>query len=111
MTAPIGVAVGLAHLVSSRTPGQARPAEPRAYRPARLADGKPNLSGIWQALNTAHWDLQDHSAQLGIPAGFGVVEGGEIPYQPWALTKKKQNFVNRATEDPVNKCFLPGVLR
>ena len=26
----------------------------------RGADGKPNLNGIWQALGTAHWDLQDH---------------------------------------------------
>ena len=25
---------------------------------------------------------------LGIPASRGVVEGNEIPYQPWARTKK-----------------------
>jgi hypothetical protein len=45
--------------------------------PARTADGKPNLQGIWQVVNTAAWDLQDHSARLGIPAGQGVVEGNE----------------------------------
>jgi len=77
----------------------------------RTADGKPNLSGIWQAVNTAAWDLEGHSAQKDVPAGLGVVEGNEIPYQPWAAEKKKQNFANRATADPETRCFLPGVPR
>ena len=25
--------------------------------------GKPNLNGIWQALNTANWNLEAHSAE------------------------------------------------
>jgi len=29
----------------------------------RARDGKPNLSGIWQTINSANFDLQDHSAQ------------------------------------------------
>lgn len=77
----------------------------------RARDGKPNLSGIWQVLNSAEFDLQDHSAQQDIPAGQGVVEGGEIPYQPWALAKKKENFENRATLDPESKCYQLGVPR
>jgi hypothetical protein len=77
----------------------------------RIADGKPDLSGIWQALNTANIDLQDHVAQKGAPAGQSVVEGNEIPYQPWALAKKKENYADRATLDPENKCYLPGVPR
>jgi hypothetical protein len=77
----------------------------------RAADGKPDLSGIWQVLNTAAWDIQDHSGRLGVPAGQGVVEGNEIPYQPWALNKKQENFANRATADPESKCYLPGVPR
>jgi hypothetical protein len=77
----------------------------------RSADGKPNLSGIWQAVNTAAWDIQGHSAQKDIPAGQGVVEGNVIPYQPWAAEKKKENFANRATADPETRCFLPGVPR
>ena len=63
----------------------------------RMPDGKPSLEGIWQALNTAAWDIQDHSGRFGVPAGQGVVEGNEIPYQDWALAKKKENFENRAT--------------
>jgi len=77
----------------------------------RTKDGRPDLSGIWQVLNTAAWDIQDHSGQLGVPAGQGVIAGNEIPYQPWALKKKQENFANRATADPEAKCFLPGVPR
>jgi hypothetical protein len=77
----------------------------------RTADGRPDLSGVWQTLNTAAWDIQDHRASLGVPAGQGVVEGNEIPYQPWAIEKRQANFKNRLTEDPETKCFLPGVPR
>jgi hypothetical protein len=77
----------------------------------RTRDGKPDLSGIWQVMNSAAWDIQGHSAQKGIPAGQGVVEGNDIPYQPWALAKKKENYEKRATLDPETKCYLPGVPR
>jgi hypothetical protein len=77
----------------------------------RTADGKPDLSGIWQVLNTAAWDIQDHAASLGVPGGQGVVEGNEIPYQPWALARKRENYANRRTADPEAKCYEPGVPR
>ena len=78
----------------------------------RTADGKPNLNGIWQVLNTAAWDIQDHSGALGVPPGLGVVEGNEIPYQPQAAAKKQENFAKRQTADPTEaNCFLPGVPR
>ena len=81
-----------------------------AARP-RTPDAKPNLQGIWQVLNTAAWDIQDHAARLGVPAGQGIVDGNEIPYQPAALAKKRANFENRATADPETKGYLPGVPR
>ena len=105
------------------------------YIPPRTPDGKADLNGIWQALNTAHYDLQAHSARaamamrpgpagpipaagvlpLGavgaVPAGLSVVEGDEIPYQPWALARKKANADNWLTSDPEIKCYLPGVPR
>lgn len=77
----------------------------------RTPDGKPDLQGIWQAVNTAAWDLRDHGARLGAPAGQGVIDGGEIPYQPWALEKQRENFANRAKADPEAKCYQPGVPR
>jgi hypothetical protein len=91
--------------------GQALAAKSQAYATPRTPDGTPDLQGIWQVLNTAAWDIQDHHAQLDVPAGQGVVESNEIPYQPWAAAKKKENFENRLTADPVRKCYLPGVPR
>ncbi len=106
----IVVAAALAFLAAPVTAaGQA--AASQAYRPPRTPDGHPDLQGIWQVMNTAAWDIQDHSAQLGVPAGQGVVEGNEIPYQPSALAQKQENFKNRATADPETKCYLPGVPR
>src|SRR3954469_10315935 len=79
-------------------------------QPRRLPGGKPNLNGIWQAMNTANWDLEPHAARRGLvlalgaigaePGGPGVVEGGEIPYLPAAREKKKANFEQRLTADP-----------
>ena len=77
----------------------------------RTPDGKPDLSGIWQAVTTANWNIQAHAAEEGVPAGLGVVEGDVIPYQPWAAEKKQENHKDRATADPETKCYLPGVPR
>jgi hypothetical protein len=116
-------------------PGQILPGQTPAYRAPRTDGGKPDLNGIWQALNEANYDLQAHIARpamalrpgpygpvpaapvlaLGavgaVPPGLGVVEGGEIPYKPEALAKKKENQENWLTADPEIKCYLPGVPR
>jgi hypothetical protein len=98
--------------------------------------GKPDLSGIWEANNTANWDLQTHEARpmvaqqgltpnsvvlaapvlaLGsigwVPPGLGIVEGEEIPYKPWAAARKKENLANWIDRDPEIKCFQPGIPR
>ena len=96
-------------------------AQSGGYRAPRAADGKPDINGIWQVLNTANWNLQSHSASAGplpqlgamfaIPAGQSVVEGDEIPYLPPALAKKKENAASWWKLDPEIKCYLPGVPR
>jgi hypothetical protein len=127
-------AIGLTVLMNGVNPvagqGQASP-----YRPPRLSDGKPDFNGIWQALNEANYDLEPHMARpalalrpgpygpvpaaqvmaLGavgaVPPGIGVVEGGEIPYKPEALAKKKENQEKWLERDPEIKCYLPGIPR
>jgi len=108
---------------------------PAAYRAPRLLDGKPDLNGIWQALNEANYDLEAHMARaalqlragpygpvpaasvlaLGavgaVPPGLGVLEAGEIPYLPEAAKKKKDNQEHWLERDPEIKCYLPGVPR
>ena len=83
----------------------------RADGVRRTPDGKPDFSGIWQAINSAAWNIQDHVAEKGVPAGKGIVEGNEIPYRPEALIKKQEHYKNRATADPETKCYMPGVPR
>ena len=83
----------------------------QAYRAPRTSDGHPDLQGIWQALNTAVWNIEDHSPELGTPGGQGIVEGGEIPYLPSALPLRQENFKKRLTDDPEAKCYMVGVPR
>ena len=78
----------------------------------RAVDGRPDLNGVWQAINTAAVNLEDHSGALNAPPGLGVVEGGEIPYRPDALKKRKENFANRENYDLATAaCYMPGVPR
>ena len=91
------------------------------YVATRTPDGNPDLNGIWQALGSAHWDIEGHAARHGpiealgalgaIPAGLGVVEGGKIPYQPWAAERRAENLKNWLKLDPAVKCFMPGIPR
>jgi hypothetical protein len=81
------------------------------YAAPRTNDGQPDLQGIWQAVGTANWDIQDHSAQVGVPAGQGVVVGNELPYQPWALEQRQQNRENSSRDDTEANCKMVGVPR
>ena len=81
------------------------------YTSARTVYGDPDLQGIWQTMNTAVWNIQDHPAELGIPAGQGVVAGNEIPYRADALAQREENRRNRAADDPEASCKMVGVPR
>ena len=87
----------------------------------RTADQKPDFNGIWQAIGSAHWNIEPHAAdfsplvELGaigaIPAGLGIVEGGSIPYTSDARAKQQENRADWLALDPVVKCYMPGVPR
>ena len=116
-------------LVGTRSNGQ-------GVRSARMPDGRPNLNGIWQAMNTANWDLLAHGVRPavaqagvyanhpvlaapvvalgsvgGVPAGAGVVAGNEIPYTPEAAARKKENAEHWLDRDPEVRCYMPGIPR
>lgn len=87
----------------------------------RLA-GKPDMNGIWQAMNSANWNLEAHSAQkipaawamgalFAIPAGQSVVVGGKIPYLPEALKVREKYRAEWPKSDPETSCYLPGIPR
>jgi hypothetical protein len=125
MRAPISLAIVVALAVVSAAVllGPVVPVFGQSQSTAmpRATDGKPDFTGIWQAMNTANWDIQAHEARRGpvialgaafsIPAGPGVVDGNEIPYLPEAAAKKKENAENWLARDPEIKCYLPGVPR
>ena len=101
----------------------------------RTASGKPDLSGIWQAMTTANFDIEPHDARAAmqwrpgpvvpVPAkevvalgavgavrsGTGIVVGGTIPYTPDARIKRDENKANWLTRDPEVKCYQPGIPR
>ena len=87
----------------------------------RTADGRPDFNGIWQAINTANWDVEPHAASFGplvaagaigaIPAGLGIVEGNEIPYTPEARAQQQENKSDWLANDPLVKCYMPGIPR
>lgn len=137
--ATLGVAAVLVMFggaLTQRTTAQVPAASTATSNAVPRIAGKPDFSGVWQALSTANWDLQTHEARplvaqpgflpnsvvlaapvvgLGtmgwVPAGVGVVEGEEIPYLPWAAARKKENLANWMDRDPELKCFAPGVPR
>jgi hypothetical protein len=90
------------------------PLAAQSYKAPRTPEGKPDLQGIWQVMNTAAVNLEDHIAVLGMPAGRSVIvdpPDGKIPYTQAAAQKQKENFKNRAKADPLNICYIPGVPR
>ena len=131
----LALCAALAALSITDRPVAGQAAQANTYKAPRLADGRPNLNGIWQALGTANYDIQAHVAKaamamrpgpvvpvparevlyLGavgsVPGGMGIVDGDEIPYKPEALAKKKENQEKWLERDPEIKCYLPGVPR
>ena len=101
----------------------------------RLANGKPDLNGVWQVMNRANYGLLARPAsaamvlqqgpfgpvpdeaviRLGavgaVPAGVGVVDGNVIPYLPGKAAQQLENQQQWLDRDPEIKCYLPGVPR
>lgn len=133
--AVVGLTVAAPAVAQAQGKGKAA----AAYKAPRGPDGKhPDLNGVWQVMNTANWDIEPHAARaalqlrpgpfvpvpaksvvaLGavgaVPAGLGIVEGGEIPYTADAKKQRdtnRENYADLNTGDPEVRCYLPGVPR
>ena len=110
------MAVVVSFLIAASAAGQPLTEIPRT------PSGKPDFSGIWQAMTSAHWDIEPHIAAYGevperfgaltaVPPGLGIVEGGEIHYTEVARRQRDENKANALERDPLAACFMPGVPR
>jgi hypothetical protein len=90
----------------------------------RTADGKPDLTGVWQGGSTQRGSWEEANSGTGVggtgkdpnapvaPASVANVPGRELPpYQPWAAKKVLDSFNKRGIDDPNALCLPPGVPR
>jgi hypothetical protein len=88
----------------------------------RTADGKPDLSGVWQGGTALRGTWDEANAGLGVggtgadpsqpalPASQGVIKD-PAPYQPWAASRVLESFKKRGIDDPLGLCLPAGVPR
>jgi len=88
----------------------------------RAADGKPDLTGVWQGGSNRPGKWEDANNGLGVggtgkdpnaPPSLGSqqVVTTPAPYQPWAAARVLESFNKRGIDDPAALCLPPGVPR
>ena len=111
MSRALAVALALAAGVA---PALAQGAAPSPIK--RMADGKPDISGVYQADGGgANQGLEKREATKLTPGGRGVVvdpADGLLPTQPWARAENEaRRAPERGYDDPTAHCFVAGVPR
>jgi len=92
----------------------------------RLADGKPDLSGLWMTAEPNRGAGRGTPPPVSVPdeAGdqrnvtasrqmrdIGVDLPGGLPYQPWLIPIVKERTANEAIDDPHIRCLPDNFLR
>ena len=110
-------------------PNASRPAVSRPWSPARLADGQPDVQGVWAAMAggsvslsnpiSGGADLQRRvtGKDIRLPSRLIDPPDGLVPYQRWAaaLQKQQEAVYDSPTKpehiDTQHRCLLGGVPR
>jgi hypothetical protein len=120
----VGIAVVSSMVVLAQTPARKAPATATATSTAvpRGADGKPDLTGVWQGGSNRRGTWDEANNGLGV-GGTGTdptappslasqqVITTPAPYKPEAAKRVLELFNRRGIDDPVALCLPPGVPR
>jgi hypothetical protein len=101
-------------LRSAPASADASPQSQKVQPTPRLSDGRPDLTGVYQASNRRgrEWDAQVPGDVPGQPAqsaqpsaGVNVAQREPIPFRPEALQRAQEILNRRSVDDPAAHCL------
>jgi len=88
---------------------------PNLEAPApRTTDGRPDFSGMWAPEDNLPCPPEG-CLDMKVPREFGNIgwslNGGLLPYQPWAADIVKRRLADNSKDDPASHCLPRGVVK